>query len=281
MPLNLKKHAAALAASAAALTMAAQPAYAAQSPQVSAASGPTIATTYSSDRETAYQYRSYDRYDRRGRYRRHRGPSTSDVVAGVLVLGTIAAILGSGKSKNDRSRTRGDDRNRDSRRDNAGYSSRNSRDGYQSNGMNNAVDMCADQVERGDDSIANVDNASRNANGWNVSGRMENGTRFDCWIDNNGRIRSVDLGGAVSSNSSGRGGYNSAQMGAQGTQHSDNVYARARAANGGSGYNVAQSSPAVEDRSNVDQDLYANDPRPAYPGGPLPGEAGYQEALGG
>jgi hypothetical protein len=80
--------------------------------------------------------------------------------------------------------------------------------------------MCVDQVERGDTHVASVDNASRTADGWRVAGQLSRGGGFNCWIDNDGRVRQVDFGRDRDS------AYNAPQ----GNQWTDQDYARARAA---------------------------------------------------
>ena len=193
--------------------------------------------------------------DGRGRHHRDRGVDTGDVIAGVLVLGAIAAIVGSSNSR--------DDDRREQRYPEPDYRSRNetrpaANANYQtSRGMDSAVSMCVDQIERGDARVDSVDNAARTSDGWRVSGVLDSGSGWNCWIDNDGRIREVDLAG-------GNGGYSAAASG--GGQLSDEAYARARAAQG-------PSSTTARTASGT------GDLQPAYPGGPLPGEEGYDEAV--
>lgn len=207
------------------------------------------------------------------RYRRHRhrGVDTGDVVAGVLVVGALAAILGSAESnRRERDRDRYDDRRpqprydrRDSdRRDypRGGYAGSNS----DSRGIQSAVDMCLDQVERGSDRADTVDEARRGPDGWYVNGTLRGGSSWQCWIDNDGRIRSVDMGDGGYSQAA-DGGYYAANAGASG-QLSDAAYARARAASRAS----AEGSYAYDRPAAADAGA-----QPAYPGGPLPGEEGY------
>jgi hypothetical protein len=230
----------------AATTMTASPLAAAELPyQVRGAPG-----AYDPGIENAQGY-GY-RYDR---YRPRRGHiSTGDVIAGVAVIGVLAAIASS--ASNNRSSTET-------------YRAppppqRQSR-GWNSNGIDSAVDMCVDQVERGRDRVDSVDNAARDASGWNVSGRLDNGDGFTCRIDNDGRIRAIDIGDGFATRDLSYG---------QGAQLSDDTYARARAA--------TRSSPREwSDQMPVDGDIANDDLRPAYPGGPLPGEEGYEESWGG
>jgi len=239
---------AAAAASLAALSMTAIPVSAAPLPALHSAP----AQAYDGSAENMYGYR--------GRRHRDRGIDAGDVIAGVLVLGAVAAIASSASSNNDRRREREDVRYREAR------------PSYGSTGLDNAAGMCVDQVERGNERVDEVDRAERNASGWDVSGWLNSGERFSCHIDNEGRIRSVDIGG----------GYDEAAYKlngpAGGPQLSDADYARARAA--------TRYQP-VDDRYQQDDYGYAvdadleNQPMPAYPGGPLPGEPGYDEYVGG
>jgi len=198
---------AAAAALAAAFSLAATPVQAAQLPRLAAASTLHDSQGYGLDASGYYGRRHHRHRDR---------IDAGDVLAGVLVLGAIAAVASSA-GKSSRSE-RYDDRYREPPPPRPSGS-------YSSSGIDNAVDICTGQVERGSERIAGVDEASRRSDGWHISGQLEQGGIFECWIDNEGRIRSVDLGDA----------YPSAYQGAdnaalpQDSQYSDDYYARARA----------------------------------------------------
>lgn len=155
------------------------------------------------------------------RHHRHdNGIDAGDIFAGVLILGGIAAIA-SAASKNDRAAERYEEP----------YPYPDDRPEYRGpeysdswgDGINNAVNACIGQVERGSDRVASVDNAARTTDGWRISGQMGEGGTFSCWIDNDGRIRNVDLG----SNSY---GYDDSYSGAAADrQWNDDAYAQARA----------------------------------------------------
>lgn len=236
------------AAALAATSMLAMPSAAAELPQL-ASTAPATATTYDGNGENADGWR-----------RRHRrgGVDAGDVIAGVVVLGAIAAIASSASNNRDRERER---REREQVRYREPVQQQRS---WGSGGIDSAVDMCIDQVERGRDRVDSVDNAARDARGWNVSGSLSNGDYFSCRIDNEGRIRSIDMGDNFSSYD--RAPRVSADADAQ---WSDEDYAAARASVRG------QQQPSRA----IDADL--DGPLPAYPGGPLPGEEGYEESLGG
>ena len=152
------------------------------------------------------------------RWRRHRDRvDAGDVIAGVLILGTIAAIAGAAKDR----RERGD--RYPTRypypdgpyRGGVDYRSP-SDDGRYQGGMNRAVDMCVAEVERGGERVGSVDAATRNAEGWQVSGALEGGSAYSCNIDNSGRISGVGGSGSAYGEPSGDG------------QWEDDTYTRAR-----------------------------------------------------
>jgi len=199
-----------------------------------------------------------------------RGVDVGDVIAGVLVIGAIAAIADAAHDDSDNRRRRDERDNRDYRQQETRPAQM--RGNYQSSrGIDSAVSMCVDQIERGADRVESVDNAARTSDGWRVSGALQDGSGWNCWIDNDGRLRAVDLSGAQADEQ-----YRSAAVSsaAPDRQLSDEAYARARAAQVAGG-----TMPAVVPASNVAAaSASASEPRPAYPGGPLPGEEGYGEA---
>jgi hypothetical protein len=202
---------AAASALAAAFSLAATPVAAADLPAAApqGLGSPYAVTPYDGDAENAQRHRW-------GRYRGRDRLDVGDVLTGVLIIGGIAAIANAaGKNRDERYRypdTYPNERQRyrqgDWRADGSG--------------LDRAVDMCVDEIERGPDRVGSVDNASRTGEGWAVSGVLETGAGFSCRIDNNGRIRDVDLGGS-------RADY--APQG-EDRQWSDDYYARARAAQG-------------------------------------------------
>ena len=209
--------------------------------------------------ENAQGYGSYRPYRHRDRI------SAGEVLAGVAVIGVIAAIASSASDTRSRERVR-----EPYRQPYPGPYREPPRDarGWNGSGLDSAVDMCVSEIERGRDRVIDVDEASRNASGWRVSGRLDGGEMFACRIDNDGRIRAIDIGRELS--------WLEGEAAAEGgPQLSDEAYARARAA--------TRQMPARFDAPGIDADLGngAADPRPAYPGGPLPGEEGYSESWGG
>ena len=167
----------ALAGVFAAATFAITPTYAAKA----AHTAPAAASVYAFDFEqvapfdtgaaTGVEEAEYHRRYRR--YRRNRIDG-GDVVAGVLILGGIAAIA-SAASNNERrervERQRYDDRRYDDRRDDDRRSNPRASDG---SGIDSAVSQCLSAIER-DVRVESVDGASRVASGWIVSGTLLNG----------------------------------------------------------------------------------------------------------
>lgn len=208
-------------------------------------------------------------YGRRGFRRYRRGPSAGDVLIGAAIIGGIAAIA---SSNNRRQRDRDvviverDVRDRDY---NPRFEERrDDRRGTGSAGLDSAVDQCLARIER-DVRVDTVDNVERTGAGWQVSGTLFNGAPFQCRIGNDGQIDDIDynsFSGAPSVPYLGReerlpSGNRPAQpsvayLGKEQAQWSDQRYAEAR------GW-LGQSAPSA---------ALQDQPLPAYPGGPIPGE---------
>ena len=193
----------------ASFAMVAPPVTAAQLPaaQRSESSLP-VAKGWSVDQETVNRSRrgGYGGWGRH-RHRHGNGIDTGDVLAGVLILGGIAAIA---TAASNSSRDRDNDRYRepDSRYlDNDRESS-----SYQPSGLDRAADMCVREVERSEP-VASVESVDRIASGWEVEGRLSSGRSFSCNIDNSGRVGQVELDARTSAND---------------RQWDDDAYARAR-----------------------------------------------------
>lgn len=176
---------AASAASLAALSMAAAPLAAARP------SLPRHAPAASASHGSVLEAQSME-WRGRHRHRHNDGIDGGDILAGVLILGGIAAIA-SAASKNDR-----DSEPYPYPDERPAYPERSGYSGGYGGGIDNAVYMCTNEVERGNDRVAAVDNASRTNDGWRISGQLDAGGNFSCWIDNDGRIRNIDLGGGYS-----------------------------------------------------------------------------------
>jgi hypothetical protein len=149
---------------------------------------------------------------------------TGDVLAGVLILGGIAAIA-SAASKNARE---GQERYPQPYPDSdARYRTPGSYERSDSRGMDRAADMCVAEVELRSGPVGSVEGVNRNRDGWQVSGELENGNGYSCAIGNDGRISDVKVGDGYSADAAGDDG-----------QWSDEDYARARS---------AQTAPAPDE----------------------------------
>lgn len=187
-------------------------------------------------------------------WRRHRhrdGIDAGDVLAGVLIIGGIAAIA-SAASNSSRDRDYRDDRYRDdyryrSRDDQANYRRGDSR--YTSgSGIDNAVNLCVGAIER-DVRVGSVDSVDRDASGWLVTGTIYNGDGFSCRIDGNGRVDGISFGRGTAAPYSGA---------STDRQWDDERYRQAWA--------------QVDAREQGTAQAPVNEPQPAYPGGPIDGD---------
>ncbi|MEP2736086.1 MAG: hypothetical protein ABJP34_07280 [Erythrobacter sp.] len=228
----------------AAASMAAVPASAAELPASATPTNYAIAGGFDAEEGNAEGYR-YRRY-RRNRVR------TSDVIGGILVLGTIAAVA-SASSNSKR-------RDRDYRRTSNYPQRRGDTRASGAQGLQGAVNSCVSSIER-DVRVENVDNVSRTAAGWQVTGTIFNGDRFDCRIGQNGSIESVNYGGNFSASAT------SFQRPVQDRQHNSDRYAAAwdRVERGET---ASQSQPQYREAATT-----YSEQRAAYPGGPVAGEA--------
>ncbi len=229
----------------AALALTAQPAFAADLALPATPSAVGIAPAWSPAGDSAHDYRRY-------RHRRN-GVDAGDVIAGVLILGGIAAVASAASKSQPRYPDR-DWRYPDPRRGDGRYGSNDAR------GIDRAVAMCVEEIER-DARVETVDNVARTARGWQVAGSLYDGQGFSCSIGEDGRIEAVDFGTGTSPYRAGYGntedfGYDGAGLdgdpaglgdeGVENRQYGDDTYAAAR----------ARADAAM----------------PAYPGGPLAGD---------
>lgn len=180
-----------------------------------------------------------------GRHRyRHRGRTTAgDVLGAVLVLGTIAAVANAASKANRQRSYPYPDRYPQPYPDRRGDYRPDYRPDYRSGGpqgLEGAADLCLREVER-DARARHVTRVERSASGWLVTGEMADGAGFTCSIGADGRLERVEMGGRAQ------------VLGEVDRQWDDERYRSARAAADGG-------------------------VQPAYPGGPLPGEAVEDEA---
>lgn len=173
---------ASVAALAATVSLVAAPAAAMELPQTAAptaAGYSPVADIGAVDAAAHRRWRHRDRVD------------AGDVIAGVAVLGVIAAVA-SAASNADRDRTYRypqrypyPDGRYDYRSNSADWRA------DQSRGLDRAADMCVREGER-NSAIDAVDSVQRTGSGWHVSGRLRGGSPFTCTIGNDGRIEGVD-----------------------------------------------------------------------------------------
>ena len=84
--------------------------------------------------------------------------------------------------------------------------------------MAQAVDTCVAEIEQGGDRVASVDAASREADGWRVSGALDGGMSYWCTIDGAGYVSGVGGSGTAYAEP------------VADAQYGDDYYANARAA---------------------------------------------------
>lgn len=225
------------------LAMAATPVAAAEMPVSPLRGQQPAATVFKSDDVNADGYRRYRHRDR---------VDAGDVIAGVLILGGIAAVA-SAASRSSRDRDYRNTRYPSDYRYRTGDSRVDYRGNTRSNagsGIDNAVNMCVGAIER-DVRVASVDGVDRSASGWLVTGSLYNGEAFSCRIDGSGRIDGIDYGRGAAAPYSGA---------TVDRQWDDERYRAAWANLGGTGY-TSEPLPSQ-----------AQAQLPAYPGGPLPGD---------
>jgi len=189
---------------AAAFSMLATPVAAAELPS------PAHAKAYDASAETVRSHRW-------GRYRDR--IDAGDVLAGVLILGGIAAIASAAnrgtREREDRYPGRWPDE------DGTRYRTPGDYERSESRGMDRAVDMCVAELEQRSGRVGTVDGANRDRDGWRISGELDNGRAYSCRIGNDGRISDVDVGD-----------YRDSSADPVDRQWSDEDYLRAREAQG-------------------------------------------------
>jgi hypothetical protein len=201
---------------------------------------PVSVQAYDADANTA-ENRRWRRHHRHGG-----GIDGGDILAGVLILGGIAAIASAADNDRDREYrdyppppTRGEYEER--------YDYRDAPQPYQgsesSTGLGRAADICTDAIERTIDPVGSVDSVRRGAAGWDVDGTLRDGSPFSCSIGSDGQIRDIKTDrefsgasyeeGGNPDESYGDGSYDDQtdydeQSSADG-QYDDDTYARVRA----------------------------------------------------
>lgn len=132
-----------------------------------------------------------------GGYRHHDRVDAGDVIAGILIIGGIAAIASAASKAKKQSEPQPRQYPSEPYRDDRPSYGRDDdrpewRDG---GGIDNAVNRCIDEVNRGRERVGAVDSVNREANGWRIAGTTTGNGRFSCTIDRDGRIRNVNVDG--------------------------------------------------------------------------------------
>lgn len=134
-----------------------------------------------------------------GHSRHHdRGIDGGDVLAGILIIGGIAAIASAASKSSKDKRAQEDYRYPDTpaQRDrSAGYGEDSRPQWQEGSGINGAINRCMDEIDRGETRVDSVDGVNREGEGWRVQGRVKGGSNFTCAIDGEGRIRQVSIDG--------------------------------------------------------------------------------------
>lgn len=129
--------------------------------------------------------------------RHHDDIDAGDVLAGILIIGGIAAIAtaasNSGKAKHSVPDYRYPEPSQ--RNTSRGYGDDNRPQWNDGSGINGAVNRCIDEVSRGRSGVDSVDSVNRDGDGWRVQGRADGGGTFSCTVDGDGRIRNINIDG--------------------------------------------------------------------------------------
>ncbi|WP_417621210.1 hypothetical protein [Parasphingorhabdus sp.] len=154
---------------------------------------------WNADSDKAAGWRSYRGY--RG-HRRHRDRiDGGDILAGILVIGGIAAIASAASNSNrDRRYNDRDYRSKNSRYENQRYDDRRDDRGYDrgTGDMEAAINACSDAAERQagrDARVSVVQSVARDGDGWRVEGELSNSDQrtFLCGATQ-GRVDFVQIG---------------------------------------------------------------------------------------
>lgn len=161
--------------------------------------------------------RGHDDWRRHRHYRGGGGIDGGDVLAGLLVIGGVAAIASAvSKSKADKR----DDEPAPYRypggpaaqgEDDAGYGDAPDAPGSGVPGegdvgsypggpaaqgsLGSAVDACSAELERGDKRVDSVESVRRMGERYSVEGRLQDGRPFACSVDETGHVRSMAVDG--------------------------------------------------------------------------------------
>jgi hypothetical protein len=135
-------------------------------------------------------------------WNRDRGIDGGDVLAGILIIGGIAAIASAASNANKnrersvpqddgyRYRPENAPRNDDWRSDGRVQDWQGSgqmAQGGATRGLDQAIDNCATEASRGGE-VDEIYDATRNGSGYRVAGRLRNGDSFSCDVNGQGGV---------------------------------------------------------------------------------------------
>lgn len=143
-------------------------------------------SAWSSAEQTVHKHRRSGWGRGWDRHRHRNGVDAGDVLAGVLIIGGIAAIADAVKDRNRHERYPDDTRYRERPADDDWRGDFRDR-----SGLDNAAALCAEEVER-EAAIDGIDAVERDAQGWEVRGTLTDGAGFICRIGSDGRVADVD-----------------------------------------------------------------------------------------
>ena len=130
-----------------------------------------------------------------GHHRHRDRVDGGDILAGILIVGGIAAIASAAsKAKKEREQMPRDYPDEPYREDHNDYGRGDDRPEWrEGSGIDMAVNRCIDEVNRGRERVGEVESVNRDADGWRVSGTTTGRGNFSCTIDRDGRIRNVNI----------------------------------------------------------------------------------------
>ena len=133
-----------------------------------------------------------------GYHRNHDRVDGGDILAGILIIGGIAAIV-SAASKSSKQRQEQRDYRESLPRDREEaprYGSDDDRPEWrEGSGIDSAINRCIDEVNRGKTRVGEIESVNREDGGWRVAGTTTGSGNFTCVIDRDGRIRNVNVDG--------------------------------------------------------------------------------------
>lgn len=132
-----------------------------------------------------------------GRYHKRDRVDGGDILAGILIIGGIAAIASAAsKAKKEREQLPRDYPDEPVRADRSDYGRPDNRPEWrEGSGIDMAVNRCIDEINRGRERVGEVESVNRDAEGWRITGTTTGKGNFSCTIDRDGRIRNVNIDG--------------------------------------------------------------------------------------